>query len=103
LIGDVPSKETFMTRWIGAAVLAFTLMFSGSAAIHSAAAASRQAAVQKQEASQATDLSARRRIRRYAYRPHYRPTYDDRPEYYRPYPYVVPAPFPFGLGFGPWW
>jgi hypothetical protein len=90
-----------MARWIGGLILA-VLISGGSAEIHSAAA-SRQAAVQKQDASQATDLSARRRVRRYAYRPYDRPAYHDRPEYYRPYPYLLPAPFPFGLGFGPWW
>lgn len=87
-------------RWIGAVVLAFTLMFSGSAAIHSAAA---QAVAQKPRASKPTDLSARHRAQRYADRSYDRPVYGDRPEYYRPYPYVLPAPFPLGLGFGPWW
>jgi hypothetical protein len=29
--------------------------------------------------------------------------YYDRPVYYRPYPYVSPAPFTFGIGFGPKW
>ena len=94
-----------MTKWIGAAILALTLMLGGSAAIDPAAAAS-QAAVQKPESSQATDLGARRRYRhhdRYGYRPSYRPYYYDRPSYYRPYPYYAPAPFPFGFGFGPWW
>jgi hypothetical protein len=91
-----------MRRWIGAIILA-VLISGGTAAIHSAAAESRQAAVQKPETSQAMDFSARRRIHRYAYRPYERPTYYDRPETYRPYPYVLPAPFPFGLGFGPWW
>jgi hypothetical protein len=89
-----------MMRWIGAMVLAFTLTFSGSAAIHSAAA---QAIVQKPQASKPTDLSARHRTPRYADRRYDRPVYDDRPEYYRPYPHVLPAPFPLGLGFGPWW
>ena len=38
------------------------------------------------------------------YRPYYRPYYYDRPVYYRPYPYHSPAPFTFGIGFGPaWW
>jgi hypothetical protein len=87
-------------RRIGAVVLAFTLTFSGSAAIHSVAA---QAIVQKPQASKATDLSARQRTQRYIDRRYDRPSYDDRPEYYRPYPYVLPAPFPLGLGFGPWW
>ena len=29
------------------------------------------------------------------------PTTTDRPVYYRPYPYYAPAPFTFGIGFGP--
>jgi hypothetical protein len=60
--------------------------------------------------SGATDFSAQRYDRRYYgngyrphYRPYYRPYYYARPSYYRPYPYSVPAPFPFGLGFGPYW
>ncbi|HEY2213274.1 MAG TPA: hypothetical protein VGH62_17000 [Bradyrhizobium sp.] len=100
-----------MTKWIGAAILALTMMLGGSAAINPAAAAPSQAAVaQKPGALQATDLSARRRYRhyyRYGYRPYYRPYYYGRPFYYRPYPYYAPAPFPFGFGFGfgfgPWW
>ncbi len=95
-----------MTKWIGAAVLALTLMLVGSAATNPAAAAPLQAAVQKPGSMQATDLSARRRYRhdrRYGYRPYSRPFYYDRPSYYRPYPYDAPAPFPFGFGFGPWW
>jgi hypothetical protein len=96
-----------MTKWIGAAILAFTLMLGGSAAINPAAAAPLPAAVQDPKALQATDFSARRHYRRYhryGYRPYYRPTYYGRPYYYRPYPYYAPAPFPFGLGFGfgPW-
>jgi hypothetical protein len=91
-----------MRRWIGAIILAI-LMSGGSAAIHSAAAASPHATVQKPEASQPTDLSARRRTHRYVSRPYDRPHYYDRPETYRPYPYGLPAPFPLGLGFGPWW
>jgi hypothetical protein len=101
-------EESFMTKWIGAAILALTLLPGGSAAINPAAAEVSQAAVQKSQASQATDFSARRRYRhyyRYGYRPYYRPHYYDRPYYYRPYPYYAPAPFPFGFGFGfgPWW
>jgi hypothetical protein len=95
-----------MTKWIGAAILALTLMLGGSNAINPAAAAPLPAAVQKPGSMQATDLSARRRYRhyhRYGYRPYYQPYYYARPNYYRPYPYYAPAPFPFGFGFGPWW
>jgi hypothetical protein len=93
-----------MTKWIGAAILALTLMLGGSA-INPAAAAPLQAAVQKPQPLQPTDLSARRRHRHYGYgdRPYARPYYYGRPDYYRPYPYYAPAPFPFGFGFGPWW
>ena len=94
-----------MTKWIGAAILALTLMLGGSTAINSAAAAQLSAAVQKPQSLQATDLSARRHHRhtRYGYRPYSRPYYYGRPDYYRPYPYDAPVPFPFGFGFGPWW
>jgi hypothetical protein len=95
-----------MTQWIGAAILALTLTFGGSAAINSAAAAPLRTTLQKPRASDATDLSARRRIRpapRYAYRPYVQPRYYDRPDYYRPYPYALPVPFFLGFGFGPSW
>jgi hypothetical protein len=108
-IAAICSGEALMTKCIGAAVLAVTLMFGGSAATGPALAAPLPAAVQKslqeRQASKAAELSARRRIRhhhRYADRPYYRPYY---PAYYdRPY-YYAPAPFfPFlGLGYGPWW
>jgi hypothetical protein len=97
---DVPFEETLMMRWIGAVVLTVTLAFSGSAAIDSAAA---QAVAPKPQAAKATDLSARHRTQRYADRRYDRPVYYDRPETYRPYPYLLPAPFPLGFGFGPWW
>jgi hypothetical protein len=90
-----------MTRWIGVAMLALTLMSGNSAAT----AASVQAGVQKQQALKATDLSARRRVRHpapYVYRPLVQPTYYDRPTYYRPYPYALPLPFFLGFGFGGW-
>ena len=94
-----------MTKWIGATVLAVTLMFGGSAAISPALAASSSAGLREPQAPKAADFSARRRIRhhhRYAYRPYHRPyypTYYDRPYYYAPAPF-----FPFlGLGYGPWW
>jgi hypothetical protein len=94
-----------MTRWIGAAMLAL-LMFGGLTAINSADAAPLQTTLQTPQASDATDLSARRRIRphtRYAYRPYVEPHYYDRPDYYRPYPYVLPVPFFLGFAFGPRW
>jgi len=98
----VQSEESFMTRSIGAAILALTLMLGGSAAFSPAAGAPLQTALREPHAWKATDLSARRRYRhhyRYAYRPYYRPYYYDRPYYYAPAPF-----FPFlGLGYGPWW
>jgi hypothetical protein len=94
-----------MTKWIGAAILALTLMLGGSTAINPAAAAPLPAAAQKPQPLQPTDLSTRRRYRhdRYGHRPYSRPYYYARPDYYRPYPYDAPAPFPCGFGFGPWW
>jgi hypothetical protein len=90
-----------MTRWIGAAIMTFMLMFSGSAAISSAAASPLQTAAPKQRTAEAADFSARRHIphhHRYVHRPYY-PYYYDRPYYYAPAPF-----FPFlGLGYGPWW
>lgn len=104
-----------MKSLIGVAILALTLMFGGAAVTNSAAAAPLQTAVQKPQASTATDFSARRHYRRYyryGYSPYYRPYYSPyyrpypyyaRPYYYRPYPYYAPAPFPFGFGFGFGW
>ena len=93
-----------MKRLIGAAFVAGALAFAGPAAISSAAAAEIKA--QTAGVSGATDFSAQRyhrRYYRYGYRPYYQPYYYARPQYYRPYPYYAPAPFPFGLGFGPLW
>ena len=95
-----------MKKWIGAAALAVILMSGGSAAINAAAAEPTHAAVQKPQASDATDLSARRRVRRhirYADRRYVQPRYYDWPDYYRPYPYAVPVPFFLGFGFGRRW
>jgi hypothetical protein len=95
-----------MTKWIGAAILALSLMFDGSAAITPATAAPLQARLQMPQASKTTDLSARRRVRyhlHYAYRRPYRPYdpyYYDRPYYYAPAPFV---PFNFGYGLWPLW
>jgi hypothetical protein len=94
--------EFLMTKWIGAALLAVTMVLGNAASIGPASAAPLPAAVQKPQAAEATDFSARRRIRHYR-RYAYRPYYYDRPTYYRPYPYAVPLPFFLGFGFGPWW
>ncbi len=90
-----------MTKWIGAAIMTFTLMFGGSAAINSVAASPLQTAAPKQRTAEAADFGARHHIahhHRYVHRPYY-PYYYDRPYYYAPAPF-----FPFlGLGYGPWW
>ena len=96
-----------MKSLIGAALVAGALVFAGPAAI-SPVAAARQAKVQSAGTSDATDFSAHRHVRRYHrhhgyYRPYDRPYYYGRPVYYRPYPYDAPAPFTFGIGFGPLW
>jgi hypothetical protein len=88
-----------MTRWIGAAILAAILTCNGSAAISAAAAAPNP------DAPKAGDPAARRgnsHHARYVARPVPPPTYYDRPNDYRPYPYVLPAPFFLGIAFEPW-
>jgi hypothetical protein len=92
-----------MKIWIGSVVIAAGLVLLGPMAIGDAAAADFRAVM---GASKVTDLSARRRERhhtRYAYQARYRPYYEDRPNYYRPYPYAAPVPFFLGFGFGPSW
>jgi hypothetical protein len=101
-------EESVMKSLIGAAFVASALVVAGPGALDRAAAAP-QAKTQRAGTSDATDFSAHRYVRRhyrhYGYsRPYYRPTYYSRPVYYRPYPYYAPAPFTFGIGFGPaWW
>ncbi len=93
-----------MKRWIAAAFVG-TLALAGTVATDPAAAASGKSGVSAALASASTDLSARRHqrtYRRYAYRPSYQPYYYDRPTYYRPYPYAMPAPFFLGFAYGPW-
>jgi hypothetical protein len=95
-----------MKRLIGAVLVAGALWFAGPSGISQAVAAPHVKATTPVTSS-ATDLSARRYTRRhyhhYGSQPYYRPYYYARPYDYRPYPYYVPAPFPFGLGFGPFW
>ena len=94
-----------MKSLIGAAFVAGALAVAGPAAISPVAAAP-QAKAQSAGTTDATDFSARRHVRRH-YRHHglfSSAYYYDRPVYYRPYPYSSPAPFTFGIGFGPsWW
>jgi hypothetical protein len=102
-----PDREIIMKRLIGAALVAGALAFAGPSAINQAAAAPSQTKANSSATNAATDFSARRtyrhRYHHYGYRPYDRPTYYARPIYYRPYPYSVPAPFVFGIGFGPSW
>jgi hypothetical protein len=100
-------QESVMKSLIGAAFVAGALVVAGPSAIDSAAAAP-PAKAQSAGTSDATDFSGPRYNRRYHrhyghYRPYYRPYYYNRPVYYRPYPYDAPAPFIFGIGFGPFW
>jgi hypothetical protein len=95
-----------MKTWIGGAVLAAALALVGPVAPASVAATNSKAGIHTTEASEATDLSARRRtrhVRHDAYRANDRPYYYDRPYDYRPYPYQTPVPFFLGFGFGPSW
>lgn len=93
-----------MRTLLGMAVVATTLALNGPAAI--AASEKDPSAGSHAVKSTATDFSAHRRHHRHGQR-HYRPYapayYYARPVYYRPYPYSVPAPFVFGIGYGPWW
>ena len=94
-----------MKTLIGTVSIAAILALGGPAAV-AATNPVPQARPQAAATSDTTDFSARRHHRRYyGYRPYYRPypQYYARPTYYRPYPYYAPAPFPFGLGYGPFW
>lgn len=99
---EICSTVSGMTKWIGTAALALTLISGGSAVIDRAAAAPSPTAVQGPEAGQATLWSARRHARphmRYIYRRYEPPTYYERPYYYAPAPFV---PFNYGYGLWPW-
>jgi hypothetical protein len=93
-----------MARWFGPVLLAITLLFAAPTAITSASAAPLHVAAELPAISNATDISSRRSNRHthshYVNRQPSRPHYEERPYYYTPYPYSVPAPFVFG--FGPW-
>jgi hypothetical protein len=108
---DPATGNAAVKRWIGVAIMASGLVISGPAATGSAAADNSKvglhaAGLHATNASKATDLSARRRVRHDrhdAYRSYDRPHYYDRPYDYRPYPYAAPVPFFLGFGFGPSW
>lgn len=84
-----------MLKWIAAAALTVTLLFSGLLFVGltvppSAAAA--PAAIHEAHRSKATDIGARRRYRHrplYAYHPYY-PYYYGHPYYYSPGPFLLP-------------
>lgn len=84
-----------------AAVLMFAAMIDASTIVN-AADGSSQATPAKRQLRKSTDVGARRHYAR-AVAPVDDGHYYDRPVAYRPYPYVLPAPFPFGIGFDPWW
>ena len=94
-----------MRSWIAAAFVAGALVVFGPAVNPAVAAPKKQDA----DATRSTNFSAHRHHRRHHshdghHRRHDQPYYYGRPIYYRPYPYQSPAPFTFGIGFGPsWW
>ena len=92
-----------MKTWIAGAVLAAGLALAGPVASASAAATNPKAGIHASQASEATDLGARRRTRHVRHHAYRAPYYYDRPYDYRPYPYQTPVPFFLGFGFGPSW
>ena len=91
-----------MRTLLGIAALAAAFALNAPVAI----AASEQAPPAGSQVLKSTDFGAHRRHHRHGqrhYRPYAPPYYYARPVYYRPYPYSVPAPFVFGIGYGPWW
>jgi hypothetical protein len=86
-----------MTKWFGAATLAFALIV-GSGSARPAAAAS--AAVQQAQLSEVSARRVHQHRSRNVYRPSY-PSYYGRPSYYAPAPFFPIPPF-FGYGFEPW-
>jgi hypothetical protein len=87
---------------IGAALLALFAICDASAVVN-AAEASSQATPPKHQVRKATDIGARRLRHDYAVVRGDDGYYEDRPVYYRPYPYALPAPFFLGLAFSPPW
>ena len=96
-----------MRTWLSAAFVAAALIVVGPGATGKAAAAS-SVKTDGAGASAATDFGAHRHHgRHHRHARHSRPYspayYYARPVFYRPYPYQTPAPFIFGIGFGPAW
>jgi hypothetical protein len=89
-----------MTKWIATLAAAGIVALAPSSATPAAAASQ---AVARPPSAQTTDFGARRQSRHVDVRrtQPYEPRYYARPYYYRPYPYRVP--YPFVLGYGPWW
>jgi hypothetical protein len=100
LSGARSNEESVMKSFIGAALVVGAFMLAISIDPVAAAPQARSSAM-----SGVTDFSAHRQVRRhYGHdRPYYQPQYYMRPVFYRPYPYASPAPFTFGIGFGPLW
>jgi hypothetical protein len=95
-------EEAIMNIWMGVALVASALAFSGPAAAAGTNTAPRAKAT---ATSDAADLRARRIFRdrpAYAGYPN-SPTYFARPYYYRPYPYGVPVPFFLGFAYLPYY
>jgi hypothetical protein len=92
------------TLSIGSALLALGAICDASAGVN-AAETSSQATPPKHQVRKATDSGARRHDRRHDYAVARGDDgyYEDRPVYYRPYPYALPAPFFLGLAFSPPW
>jgi hypothetical protein len=96
------AEEAVMKAWIGVALVASALAFSGPVAVAETSTTPR---AKPAATSDATDLRARRIFRdrpAYAGYPN-SPTYFARPYYYRPYPYGVPAPFFLGFAYLPYY
>jgi len=91
-----------MNIWMGVALVASALAFSGPAAAAGTNATPRAKAT---ATSGAADLRARRIfIDRPAYAGYPNsPIYFARPYYYRPYPYGVPVPFFLGFAYLPYY
>jgi hypothetical protein len=92
-----------MLRWIGAGLLAATVIFGGSPAVSSAIAAEASSAMRPADAA-AIGAGAQRRIhhQRYTYRPYY-PYYLGRPFYYSPGPFFLPDRPSWARGWDQWW
>lgn len=92
-----------MRSGLSAVFVAAALIVAGPGAIAAPSAKTNGAG-----ASTSTDFSVDRHHKRYhRHAGHWRPyppaRYYARPVFYRPYPYRTPAPFIFGIGFGPAW